>query len=129
ARFEQIFPNSAGPLVGGSHRDAHDARVRPAIDSTIAAIPRIWPGTDRECLMLAGSRTILRISLLAMPAARALVPWRPRLGHHLAERRITMASQQLAAGERSEALAALPEWTLRADGLAIERSFKFENFS
>jgi 4a-hydroxytetrahydrobiopterin dehydratase len=40
-----------------------------------------------------------------------------------------MAVPQLTKAERGEALAALPEWTLRADGLAIERSFKFENFS
>ena len=40
-----------------------------------------------------------------------------------------MAVPQLTKAERGEALAALPEWTLRADDLAIERSFKFENFS
>ena len=28
-----------------------------------------------------------------------------------------------------EALATLPEWSLRSDGLAIERNFKFKNFS
>jgi 4a-hydroxytetrahydrobiopterin dehydratase len=36
---------------------------------------------------------------------------------------------QLTEAERSEALAALPEWTLRADGLAIERLFRFKDFS
>ena len=40
-----------------------------------------------------------------------------------------MAVPQLTEAERSEALAALPEWTLRADSLAIERQFKFKNFS
>ena len=30
---------------------------------------------------------------------------------------------------RQPALAALPEWSLRSDGLAIEREFKFRNFS
>lgn len=30
--------------------------------------------------------------------------------------------------ERDAALAALPEWTLRADGLAIERKFRFADF-
>jgi 4a-hydroxytetrahydrobiopterin dehydratase len=36
---------------------------------------------------------------------------------------------QLTEAERAEALAALPEWSLRADGLAIERTFKFRDFS
>ena len=36
---------------------------------------------------------------------------------------------QLGEGERDEALAALPEWNLRGDGLAIERRFAFRNFS
>ena len=40
-----------------------------------------------------------------------------------------MAVPQLTEAERSEALAALPEWTLRADGRAIERTFKFRDFS
>ncbi len=40
-----------------------------------------------------------------------------------------MAVPQLTEAERAEALADLPEWTLRADGLAIEREFKFKNFS
>ena len=40
-----------------------------------------------------------------------------------------MAVPQLTEAERAEALAALPEWTLRADGLAIERNFKFKTFS
>jgi 4a-hydroxytetrahydrobiopterin dehydratase len=31
--------------------------------------------------------------------------------------------------EREAALAQLPDWTLRADGLAIERRFKFADFS
>ena len=34
----------------------------------------------------------------------------------------------LTEGERREALAALPAWRLRADGLAIEREFRFRNF-
>jgi 4a-hydroxytetrahydrobiopterin dehydratase len=40
-----------------------------------------------------------------------------------------MAIPQLTPAERAEALADLPDWTLRADGLAIEREFKFKNFS
>ena len=39
-----------------------------------------------------------------------------------------MAVRQLTEAERDEALAALPAWRLRADGLAIEREFKFGNF-
>lgn len=40
-----------------------------------------------------------------------------------------MAIARLTDAERDEALAALPEWTLRADGLAIERTFRFADFS
>jgi 4a-hydroxytetrahydrobiopterin dehydratase len=40
-----------------------------------------------------------------------------------------MAMPQLTDTQRTEALAALAEWSLRADGLAIERRFKFRNFS
>jgi 4a-hydroxytetrahydrobiopterin dehydratase len=40
-----------------------------------------------------------------------------------------MAVPQLTEAERAGALAALSEWTLRADGLAIERTFKFRDFS
>ena len=40
-----------------------------------------------------------------------------------------MAVPQLTEAERAEALAALPEWSLQADGLAIERTFKFKDFS
>ncbi|KRA84713.1 4a-hydroxytetrahydrobiopterin dehydratase [Altererythrobacter sp. Root672] len=40
-----------------------------------------------------------------------------------------MPVPQLTEAERAEALAVLPEWTLRADGLAIEREFKFRTFS
>ena len=40
-----------------------------------------------------------------------------------------MSVPQLTAAERDTALAELPEWTLRADGLAIERQFQFKNFS
>lgn len=40
-----------------------------------------------------------------------------------------MAIPQLTETARAEALAALPEWALRADGLAIERRFKFRDFS
>jgi len=36
---------------------------------------------------------------------------------------------QLTEAERTEVLAAFPEWSLRADGLAIERQFKFKDFS
>ena len=40
-----------------------------------------------------------------------------------------MPVTQLTDQERTEALAALPEWSLRADGLAIERTFTFRDFS
>lgn len=40
-----------------------------------------------------------------------------------------MPVPQLTEAERAEALAGLPDWTLRADGLAIERAFKFRDFS
>jgi 4a-hydroxytetrahydrobiopterin dehydratase len=40
-----------------------------------------------------------------------------------------MAVPQLTDAERAEALAALPEWTLRADGSAIDREFTFKTFS
>ena len=40
-----------------------------------------------------------------------------------------MPVPQLTDRERAAALAELPEWTLRADGLAIERQFQFKNFS
>lgn len=40
-----------------------------------------------------------------------------------------MAVAQLTDAERTAALAELPEWSLRADGLAIERQFKFRDFS
>jgi 4a-hydroxytetrahydrobiopterin dehydratase len=40
-----------------------------------------------------------------------------------------MAVPQLTAAERDAVLAELPEWALRADGLAIEREFKFRTFS
>ncbi len=40
-----------------------------------------------------------------------------------------MAVPQLTEAERDAALAELPEWSLRADGLAIDREFKFKNFS
>src|SRR5690554_2484830 len=40
-----------------------------------------------------------------------------------------MAVPQLTDAERDEALAALPDWSLRADGLAIEREFRFQTFS
>ena len=39
-----------------------------------------------------------------------------------------MAVPQLTEAERAEALAALPEWSLRGDGLAIERQFRFKDF-
>ena len=40
-----------------------------------------------------------------------------------------MAVPQLTEAERNDALAALPEWRLRADGLAIERALKFADFN
>ena len=40
-----------------------------------------------------------------------------------------MPIPQLTQAEREEVLASLPEWVLRADGLAIERTFKFGDFS
>ena len=40
-----------------------------------------------------------------------------------------MSVPQLTEAERATALAALPDWTLRADGLAIERQFRFRDFS
>ena len=40
-----------------------------------------------------------------------------------------MPVAQLTDQEREAALAALPEWRLRADGLAIERTFLFADFS
>jgi 4a-hydroxytetrahydrobiopterin dehydratase len=40
-----------------------------------------------------------------------------------------MAIVQLSEVRRSEALAGLPEWSLRSDGLAIERTIQFRNFS
>ena len=40
-----------------------------------------------------------------------------------------MTVPQLTDAERGGMLAALPEWTLRASGLAIDREFRFKNFS
>jgi 4a-hydroxytetrahydrobiopterin dehydratase len=40
-----------------------------------------------------------------------------------------MPIPRLTDAERDVALAALPHWTLRADGLAIARAFKFADFS
>ena len=40
-----------------------------------------------------------------------------------------MAVPQLTEAERNDALAALPEWSLREDGLAIERALKFKDFN
>ena len=40
-----------------------------------------------------------------------------------------MAVPQLTEAEREEALAVLPEWRLREDGLAIERALKFKDFN
>ncbi|MCA1661211.1 MAG: 4a-hydroxytetrahydrobiopterin dehydratase [Novosphingobium sp.] len=39
-----------------------------------------------------------------------------------------MAIAQLTTAERDAALARLPGWNLRGDGLAIERSFRFADF-
>jgi 4a-hydroxytetrahydrobiopterin dehydratase len=40
-----------------------------------------------------------------------------------------MAVPQLTEDEREWALSGLPEWSLRDDKLAIERKFKFRDFS
>lgn len=40
-----------------------------------------------------------------------------------------MPIPRLADAEREAALAQLSDWTLRADGLAIERRFKFADFA
>ena len=40
-----------------------------------------------------------------------------------------MPVPRLTDSERETALAALPDWTLREDGLAITRSLKFADFS
>lgn len=40
-----------------------------------------------------------------------------------------MAIPRLTDAERDAALAGLPEWTLRADGLAITREFRFPDFN
>jgi len=40
-----------------------------------------------------------------------------------------MPVPQLTEAERDQALTDLPDWTLRNDGLAITRDFKFRNFS
>ena len=40
-----------------------------------------------------------------------------------------MPIPKLTQAERDAALAELPDWTLRADGLAIERKFTFADFS
>jgi len=40
-----------------------------------------------------------------------------------------MPVPQLTDAERGEMLAALPEWSLRADGSAVDREFTFKNFS
>lgn len=40
-----------------------------------------------------------------------------------------MPIAKLTQAERDAALGELPDWTLRADGLAIERRFKFGDFS
>ena len=40
-----------------------------------------------------------------------------------------MAVPQLTEAERDEALAALPEWSLREDGLAIARELRFKDFN
>ena len=40
-----------------------------------------------------------------------------------------MSVPQMSEAERAEALAALPQWSLRGDGLAIERRFQFRTFS
>ena len=39
-----------------------------------------------------------------------------------------MSVPRLTDAERADLLAALPEWTLRGDGMAIEREFRFRTF-
>ena len=39
-----------------------------------------------------------------------------------------MTVPRLTDAERDEALARLPDWSLRSDGLAIERTFRFADF-
>ena len=39
-----------------------------------------------------------------------------------------MAIARLTPPERDEALSAMPQWTLRDDGLAIERKLRFTDF-
>ena len=40
-----------------------------------------------------------------------------------------MTITKLTPGEVAALLTELPDWTLRADGKALERSFKFEDFN
>ncbi|WP_404480294.1 4a-hydroxytetrahydrobiopterin dehydratase [Novosphingobium sp. BL-52-GroH] len=40
-----------------------------------------------------------------------------------------MPIPRLTDAQRDEALAGLPDWTLREDGLAIERTLKFADFN
>jgi len=40
-----------------------------------------------------------------------------------------MKEPQLSPAERDEALRTVPEWTLREDGRAISRTFRFASFS
>lgn len=40
-----------------------------------------------------------------------------------------MPVPQLTSAELAESLVGLPEWSLRSDGLAIERAFRFADFS
>ena len=40
-----------------------------------------------------------------------------------------MTVARLTDAERNAALAELPQWTLRADGLAIERTLRFADFA
>ena len=40
-----------------------------------------------------------------------------------------MPISRLSEAERAAALAELPDWSLRGDGLAIARTFKFTDFS
>jgi 4a-hydroxytetrahydrobiopterin dehydratase len=40
-----------------------------------------------------------------------------------------MPIPRLSESERDAALAGLPEWSLRADGLAISRQFRFADFN
>ena len=74
---------------------------------------------------------------LAAPAGKITwrrdgrLAWRGAIGETCAAtaKGAADADPRLTDAERDAALAALPDWTLRADGLAIVRRFKFADFS